>query len=215
MPRWRAPPAAPSPRARCSLRRAALFLALLLAVGLGVLLQLDRFAILVGAASLPLVFPYPLMKRITHWPQAWLGLTFNWGALLGWAAATGALAPPALALYAAGLFWTLGYDTIYAHQDKEDDIVVGVKSTALALGRATPVWLWVFYGVAVALFALAGGLAGLAWPFYPALAFAGMQLAWQAARVDIDDAGDCLAKFNSNRWFGWALLAAIVLGRLA
>ncbi len=198
-----------------SLRQAAVFLGVQLAVGLAVLLQLDRIAILVGAASLLLVFPYPLMKRITYWPQAWLGLTFNWGALVGWAAIRGEIGVPALLLYAAGLFWTLGYDTIYAHQDKEDDILVGVKSSALALGGMTPRWLWVFYGAAVVLIAAAGHSAGLAWPFYPLLGLAAAQLAWQAAKVRIDDGADCLAKFKSNRWFGWALLAAIIAGRWA
>jgi len=205
----------PLPSGAVSLGRAVLFVVALLAVGLAVVAQLDRFAVLVGTASLLLVFPYPLMKRVTYWPQAWLGLTFNWGALLGWAAVTGAIAAPALLLYAAGLFWTLGYDTIYAHQDKEDDVLVGVKSTALALGAATRRWLWLFYAAALALMAAAGWAAGLAWPFYPLLALAGTQLAWQAAAVDIDAPADCLAKFQSNRWFGWALLAAIVAGRLA
>ncbi len=205
--------ARPIPSGAVSRTRAAAFLALLLAVGLAILLQFNAFAIMVGALSLLLVFPYPLMKRITYWPQAWLGLTFNWGALLGWAAVTGGLALPPLLLYAAGLFWTLGYDTIYAHQDKEDDIVVGVKSTALALGGATPAWLWLFYGAALALMAATGYAAGLDWLFYPLLAAAGAQLAWQAATVDIDDSADCLAKFKSNRVFGWILLAAIVAGR--
>jgi 4-hydroxybenzoate polyprenyltransferase len=113
------------------------------------------------------------------------------------------------------VFWTLGYDTIYAHQDKEDDVLVGVKSTALALGAGTRRWLWRFYALALALTAAAAWTAGLAWPFYPLLALAGVQLAWQAATVDTGDAADCLAKFKSNRWFGWALLAAIVAGRLA
>lgn len=205
----------PIPSGAVSPKQALAFLGLQLAVGLLVLLQLNGLAMAVGAASLLLVFPYPFMKRITYWPQAWLGLTFNWGALLGWAAVTGELALPPLLLYAAGLFWTLGYDTIYAHQDKEDDALIGVKSTALALGAATPQWLWRFYGVALALIAAAGALAGLSWPFWPLLALAGAQLAWQAATVDCDDGADCLNTFRSNRWFGWLLLAAIVAGRLA
>ena len=204
----------PIPSGAVSPRQAALFLGLELTIGLAILVTLNRVAILVGVASLLLVFPYPLMKRVTYWPQAWLGLTFNWGALLGWTAATGGLAPPALALYAAGLFWTLGYDTIYAHQDKEDDVLVGVKSSALALGALTRPWLFLFFGLALGLIALSGWLAGLAWPFYPLLVLAAAQLGWQAATVDIDDAADCLAKFKSTRWFGWGLLAAIVAGRL-
>ncbi|MDA8232418.1 MAG: 4-hydroxybenzoate octaprenyltransferase [Magnetospirillum sp.] len=204
----------PIPSGAVSVRGAAIFLGAQLLVGLPILLALNRFAIQVGMASLLLVVPYPLMKRFTYWPQAWLGLTFNWGALLGWAAVRGDIQAPALMLYAAGLFWTLGYDTIYAHQDKEDDILVGVKSTALALGHLTRPWLWAFYGLTLALVAAAGRAAGLSWAFYAALGPAAAQLAWQAATVDIDDARDCLAKFRSNRWFGWALLAAVVAGRM-
>ncbi|OAN45604.1 4-hydroxybenzoate octaprenyltransferase [Paramagnetospirillum marisnigri] len=205
----------PIPSGAVSPRQALAFLGLQLLIGLGVLLQLNPFAIAVGVASLLLVFPYPFMKRITHWPQAWLGLTFNWGALLGWAAVRGDLDLPALLLYAAGPFWTLGYDTIYAHQDKEDDALIGVKSTALALGDATPKWLWLFYGAALALMASAGASAGLGWAFWPGMALAGAHLVWQIVRVDIHDAADCLAKFKSNRHFGWLVLAAIIAGRLS
>ena len=204
----------PIPSGAVSVRQAVLFLLLLLGVGLLILVRLPPFAIAVGAASLLLVFPYPLMKRITWWPQAWLGLTFNWGALLGWAAVRGEIGAPAVALYAAGWLWTLGYDTIYAHQDKDDDVLIGVKSTALRLGDATPRWLVGFYGGALALIAAAGWLAGLSWPFWPLLAAAGLQLAWQIRSVRIDDGADCLDKFKSNRFFGWALLAAIVAGRV-
>ena len=196
-----------------SRRQAAVFLAVQLLVGLVVLLQFSPFAVAVGAASLALVFPYPLMKRITHWPQAWLGLTFNWGALLGWAAVRGDLDWPAFALYGAGLFWTLGYDTIYAHQDKEDDMMVGVKSTALALGANTRRWLWGFYGLTLAGIAAAGYGAGLNGLFYALLAVAGGQLVWQARQVDIDDPAMCLTVFRSNRWFGWLVLGAIMVGR--
>ena len=196
-------------------RQATVFMVALLALGLFILLQLNRLAWGVGAASLLLVFPYPFMKRITYWPQAWLGLTFNWGALLGYAAAGGRLPAAAWILYLAGLFWTLGYDTIYAHQDKEDDALVGVKSTALRLGSATPGWLLFFYGVALALIAAAGWSAGLGWPFFALLPIAGGHLLWQARRVDIDNATDCLAKFKSNRLFGLLVLMAIVAGRLS
>jgi len=191
-----------------SRRQALVFLAGQLLVGLLVLVQFQPFAIMVGVASLALVFPYPLMKRFTDWPQAWLGLTFNWGALLGWAAVRGTIELPALALYGAGLFWTLGYDTIYAHQDKEDDVMVGIKSTALTLGDATKQWLWVFYGMAVA-----GYGAGVSWVFYPLLALAGAHLAWQAWIVDVDNSALCLDIFRSNRWFGWLALSAFVAGR--
>jgi len=205
----------PIPSGAVSLRAAWIFLAAELLVGLAVLLALHPFAWTLGVASLALVFSYPLMKRVTYWPQAVLGLAFNWGALMGYAAMTGTLAPAALALYAAGICWTLGYDTIYAHQDKDDDALIGVKSTALKFGAATKPWLFGFYGATILLAALAGALAHLAWPFYALLALGAGQLFWQAAMADIDDAGDCLAKFRSNRWFGWLLLAALAAGQLA
>jgi 4-hydroxybenzoate polyprenyltransferase len=180
-----------------------------------VLLQLNAFAVALGAASLLLVAVYPFAKRVTYWPQAVLGLTFNWGALLGWAAVRGDLGWPAVVLYIAGLLWTLGYDTIYAHQDKDDDILIGVKSTALKLGAATKPWLAAFYGGCVGLLALAGALVGLAWPFYAVLAAVAAHFAWQAMRVDLDDPGDCLAKFKSNQTVGLMVFAAIVLGEVA
>lgn len=195
-----------------TLRGALAFLGLQLLIGLLVLVQLNLFSILLGVASLALVAVYPLMKRITYWPQAWLGLTFNWGALLGWAAVRGDLDWAPVALYAAGIVWTLGYDTIYAHQDKDDDVMIGVKSSALALGSRTRPFLFAVYGLTIALVALAGVLAGVSWVFWPLLAVAGLHLVWQAADVDIDDSADCLTKFRSNRLFGWLLLAAIVAG---
>ncbi|MBC7906394.1 MAG: 4-hydroxybenzoate octaprenyltransferase [Rhodospirillaceae bacterium] len=206
--------ARPIPSGAVSLRQAALFLALQLALGLVVLAQLNGFAIGLGVASLLLVFPYPFMKRITYWPQAWLGLTFNWGALLGWAAVTGELSLAPVLLYAAGILWTLGYDTIYAHQDKDDDALIGVKSTALRLGSATPHWLVAFYTGALALMAAAGWVAGLGWAFTALLAVAGAQLYWQVFAGNIDDTTDCLTKFKSNRYFGWLVLVAIIAGKL-
>ncbi|HEU0154921.1 MAG TPA: 4-hydroxybenzoate octaprenyltransferase [Stellaceae bacterium] len=205
----------PLPSGTVTVPQAVVFLLLQLAIGASVLLSLDRAAILLGIAVLGLIGTYPFMKRITYWPQLFLGLNFNWGALVGWAAVTGGLAWPALLLYLGGIFWTLGYDTIYAHQDKEDDALVGVKSSALALGPRTRPWLFVFYGVAVLLWAAAGRSAGLGVAFWAGLALAGGQLAWQAARVDIDEPADCLAKFRSNRWVGWLLLGAIIAGHFA
>ncbi len=193
---------------------ALIFLVALLGLGLAILLQFNLFAVIVGAISLALIFPYPLMKRITYWPQAFLGLTFNWGALLGWAAVTGRLDPPALTLYAAGFFWTLGYDTIYAHQDKEDDALIGVKSTALLLAANTRPWIALFLTVTVLLLALTGWLAGLAWPYYAGLTVAAAHLAWQTATVDFDNPRDCLKKFKSNRDFGLILLVGIIAGQL-
>jgi 4-hydroxybenzoate polyprenyltransferase len=200
----------PLPSGAVTVPRAALFLAAQLAIGAAVLLSLDRLAILLGVLVLLLVATYPLMKRVTYWPQFFLGLNFNWGALLGWAAATGRIEPAALLLYVGGIAWTLGYDTIYAHQDKEDDVLIGVKSSALALGPRTRPWLFIFYAAAVALWGAAGAAAGLSWPFWLGLALTLAQLSWQAARVDTEDAADCLAKFRSNRLTGWLMLAGII-----
>jgi len=191
-------------------RQAAVFLAVLLGLALLILVQLNPFAVALGAASLAPIAVYPFMKRFTYWPQAWLGLTFNWGALLGWAAATGSLALPALLLYAAGIAWTLGYDTIYALQDKEDDALVGVKSTALRFGPATKPWLAFFYGLAVLFLAAAGAVAQVGWPFYAGLAAVAAHFAWQIAALRTDDPSNCLHRFKSNRHVGWLLLASIV-----
>jgi 4-hydroxybenzoate polyprenyltransferase len=204
----------PIPSGAVSVRGAAIFLALQLAVGAAVLLSLDMLAIELGFLVLLLIATYPFMKRITYWPQFFLGLNFNWGALLGFAAATGSVAKPALLLYAGGICWTLGYDTIYAHQDKEDDVLIGVKSSALALGAATRPALFVFYAAALALWAAAMVAAGLAWPIWPALTLVALHLAWQAATVRIDDSADCLAKFRANRWTGWLMLLGIVAARV-
>lgn len=200
----------PIPSGEVSVRGAMIFLMLQMLLGLAVLVSFNPFAIAVGAASLLLIFPYPFMKRATWWPQAWLGLTFNWGALVGWAAVAGSLSPAPLLMYAAGFFWTLGYDTIYAHQDKEDDALIGVKSSARRLGGRTRPFLFLFYGVTVILLTASGWAAGMAWPFYVGLAAAALQLTWQAAEVDIDSPQDCLAKFKSNKWFGLILLAGII-----
>jgi 4-hydroxybenzoate polyprenyltransferase len=205
----------PIPSGAVTLRGAIAFLLAQLLAGLAILLAFDATTIALGVASLVLVFTYPLMKRVTWWPQFFLGLTFNWGVLMGWTAVAGALGMPALLLYAGGIAWTLGYDTIYAHQDKEDDALVGVKSSARRLGDRTRPALLAFYAAAATLFGAAGHAAGLSWPFWVALAAASAQMAWQAWRVDTDQPGDCLAKFRSNRLVGWILLAGIVAGRAA
>ena len=150
----------PIPSGQVSVRAAAAFLVLQALVGLAVLLQFNRFAIAVGLASLAIVAVYPFMKRITYWPQIGLGLAFSWGALMGWAAAFGRLDPPASLLYAGSIAWVIGYDTIYAHQDREDDALIGIKSTALLFGARTKPMLAVFYALAVVLIALAGWRAG-------------------------------------------------------
>ncbi len=177
-----------------------------------ILLALPPLAIALGAGSLVLVAAYPFMKRITWWPQAWLGLTFNWGALLGFAAATGTLRWPSALLYASGFFWTLGYDTIYAVQDMEDDALVGVKSTALRLGAGAPRAVLGFYAVAVVLAvaaAVAGGLGPLFLPFAAAYA---LHLGWQASRLRMDDGPRALALFKSNREAGLILFAGLIAG---
>ncbi len=199
----------PIPSGQVSVKAAIIFIFAQLGVGLAILLQFNLYAVALGAISLLLVFTYPLMKRITYWPQFVLGLAFNWGALLGWAAVAGSLGWAPALLYIGGIAWTLGYDTIYAHQDKEDDILVGVKSTALKLGAATRPWLAGFYAAAIVLFAAAGIADGARWPYYVALALGAVQLAWQVADVDLDDAADCLVKFKSNRYFGWILVAGL------
>ncbi len=190
--------------------RALTFLGVLLLIGLAILLQLNPFAVWLGASSLVLVAVYPFLKRVTYWPQAWLGLTFNWGALLGWAAAHGDLAAPALWLYGAGIAWTLGYDTVYAHQDKEDDLLVGVKSTALKLGAKTKAWLIGFFGLATILLAAAIAAADLPWPAYLGIALAAAHFAWQVVSLNIDNPGNCLARFKSNRFVGWIVLGGLV-----
>ena len=204
----------PLPSGQVTVRQAAIFMLALFLLGFLILLTFDRFAIVVGIASLALVFTYPLMKRVTFWPQFFLGLAFNWGALLGWAAVRGDLALPAAVLYAAGIFWTLGYDTIYAHQDRTDDVIAGVRSSARALGLGSKPWLYFFYAGAALFLALAGQTAGLGWPFFAVLAGAGIQLGWQVARVDLNDPKDCLRKFRSNRLFGWLIFGAMIAGQL-
>ncbi|MBI1207643.1 MAG: 4-hydroxybenzoate octaprenyltransferase [Azospirillum sp.] len=204
----------PIPSGQIGVRQALAFLVFQLLIGLAILLCLTPLAIGLGVASLALVFTYPLMKRITWWPQAFLGLTFNWGALMGWAAATGELAAPALWLYAAGIFWTLGYDTIYAHQDKEDDARIGVKSTALALGAHSRRWVAGFYVLTIGLIAVAGLSAGSGLAFLVGLGSGAAQLGWQVRGWRLDDPADCLLRFKSNRWFGWLILVGMVAGAL-
>ena len=197
-----------------TLRGALVFLGLLLAAGLIVLLQFNRAAIITGIASLGLVVIYPFMKRVTYWPQLFLGLTFSWGALVGWVAVRGALSVEPLVLYLAAVAWTIGYDTIYAHQDKTDDVRVGVKSTALAFGERTKPLTGLFYAVFVAGTALACHLAGTGWPFLVVLAIAAADLARQLVTVDLDDPGSCHRAFVANNRIGLLVFAGIVLGRV-
>lgn len=204
----------PIPSGQVSVTQAWIFLVAQNLVGFTILLTLNELTILLGIMSLGLVAIYPFMKRYTYWPQFVLGLAFNWGVLMGWAAVTGDLSLAPVFLYLGGIAWTIGYDTIYAHQDKEDDALVGVKSTALKFGKATKPWLWFFYSIACGFFGAAGLQVDMSWPFFVGLAFAGSQLVWQITSVKINDAQSCLDVFRSNSTFGALLLVAIIIGHV-
>lgn len=202
----------PIPSGQIGLKGAWAFLVGCSLVGLMVLLTMNPLAIGLGVLSLGLVAAYPFMKRVTWWPQAWLGLTFNWGAPLGFAAAAGRLDWPAGLLYASGIFWTLGYDTLYAVQDLEDDALAGVKSSARRLGLAAPRAIAAFY-LACALLALAAGfIAGLGPLFFGLWLLFAAHLMMQCGRIRLDDPARALALFKSNRDAGLILFAAIALG---
>ncbi|QNL19284.1 4-hydroxybenzoate octaprenyltransferase [Hyphobacterium sp. CCMP332] len=193
-----------------SVRSAWLFLLAQCLIGFVVLMQLPPLAIWIALGSLALVAAYPFMKRITWWPQAWLGLTFNWGVLVGYATIAGQIDAAVLALFASSVFWTIGYDTIYACQDMEDDALVGVKSTARALQSNLHLWLWVFYALTALGAALAGVLAGApAWFALAILPFT-FHLFDQIRKVDPDDGPACLAVFKSNRTTGLLLAASFL-----
>lgn len=192
----------PIPAGLVTVPNAIAFAVVLSLIGLAVLLSFNRFTIGLAIASLILVIAYPFAKRFTYWPQLVLGLAFNWGALVGWSSVTGSLSAAPLALYAGAVAWTLGYDTIYAHQDREDDVKIGVKSTAIKFGTNTPRWLTGFYALAITLWAIAGWLAGTKNLFFVGLAIAALHFAWQIRTLDIDDADNCLKRFKSNRTIG-------------
>ena len=201
----------PIPSGQLSVRRAYVFLVLQALVGLAVLLQFNRFAMLTGIASLAVVAIYPFMKRITYWPQIVLGLAFSWGALMGFAATSATLGAPALLLYAGSIAWVIGYDTIYAHQDREDDALIGVKSTALLFGEATRLALSLLYVLAVILIGAALWTAGAGAFSYAGLTAFAACLAWQVAKIDIDDPALCRRLFYSNRDAGFLLFAGLLL----
>jgi 4-hydroxybenzoate polyprenyltransferase len=206
--------ARPIPSGQVSVLGAAIWMLALSLAGLAVLLQLNGLAVLVGLASLAPIAAYPFMKRYTYWPQAFLGVTFNWGVPLGYAAAAATLDAAALVLYLGAVAWTIAYDTIYAHQDKEDDALIGVKSTALLWAEKSRAWIGIFYGLAVLAFAASGVLAGLGSIYFAALIGAAAILGWQTMGVEFENAGDCLQKFRANKWVGLVLFAGIVLDRL-
>jgi len=200
----------PIPSGQVSVKAAIIFLIAQCLCGLLVLIQFNDFAIIFAISSLVLVAIYPFMKRITNWPQAVLGLTFNWGAMLGWVAVTGHLDTAPLLLYAAAICWTIGYDTIYAHQDKEDDALLGLKSTALKFGDKTQIWLGLFYGLTMVLLGLAGLAAGAGVVFFAGLLAGSIHLGWQIQKLEIDDSSACLRLFRSNRNFGFIILIALL-----
>ena len=202
----------PIPSGQISIKQAWAYIAGCCGLALLILVSLSPLAIGLGVGSLALIAAYPFMKRITWWPQAWLGLTFNWGVLMGFAAASGHLSVPALLLYASGVAWTLGYDTIYAIQDLEDDALAGVKSSALRLGERAPRAVAGFYAASVGLAGLAGATAHLSAPFYVGLGLVALQLAWQAKKVTTDDSAQALRLFKSNVWAGLLLFGACALG---
>jgi 4-hydroxybenzoate polyprenyltransferase len=205
----------PLPSGELKLRQALVWMALQSLVGVAILFKFNKFAGAVALASLVLVLIYPTMKRITSWPQVVLGLAFNWGALVGYAAVTGTLSWATVALYVGGVAWTMVYDTIYAMQDQRDDAIVGVRSTARRFAGAPRRWLMLFAVLAVAAWLVAGLLAGLALPYFIVLAAIAAHFGWQIAYLKPHDPPDCLAKFKANAWLGGLLVVAIVVGNLA
>jgi 4-hydroxybenzoate polyprenyltransferase len=205
----------PIPSGQVTPMQAAIFMGLQALVGLIVLLQFNGFTILCGFASLGVVAIYPFMKRITYWPQIVLGLAFSWGALMGWPAAFGRLDWPALILYAGSICWVIAYDTIYAHQDREDDLLIGIKSTALLFRHNTRPMLALFYAAAVVLIGGAGVMSGGGLIFLLGLTLFAVHLGRQVATIDVDDPAQCLALFKSNRDAGLILFAAMLIDALA
>ncbi len=201
----------PIPSGQVTVEQATAFLILQALVGLAVLVQFNPFTILIGILSLATVVIYPFLKRVTHWPQIGLGLAFSWGALMGWPAVFGRLDLAALVLYAGSIAWVIGYDTIYAHQDREDDALIGIGSTAILFADHTKPMLSVFYSLAVLLIGIAGWLAGAGLVFALGLAAFALQLAWQVKRLDISDPALCLRIFKTNRDAGLILFAGMIL----
>jgi 4-hydroxybenzoate polyprenyltransferase len=201
----------PIPSKQVTVAQATIFMVALALVGLLVLIQFNSFTVITGLASLLVVAVYPFMKRITHWPQIFLGLAFSWGALMGWPAAFGRLDWPAFVLYAGSISWVIGYDTIYAHQDREDDLMIGIKSTALLFGERTAPMLASFYAGAVVLIGAAGLMTGGGFIFMFGLIAFAAHLAWQVFRLDINDPAHCLKQFKSNRDAGLILFGAMLL----
>jgi 4-hydroxybenzoate polyprenyltransferase len=204
----------PIPSGQVSVKAAVAFMVGLCLIGLVVLLQFNWYTVVLGASSLLLVAIYPFMKRITDWPQLVLGLTFKWGALVGWTAARGTLEWPAILLYLGCITWTIGYDTLYAHQDKEDDLSLGLGSTALRFGERTKAWVSGLYGFAVVTWVLAAWLAGVGAIGMIGLAAAAVHMVWQVTTLDISKPMNCLKRFRSNRDLGWIVFIGFVADML-
>jgi len=200
----------PLPSGQVSAKQALAFMVAQALIGLVVLLQFNRFAILTGIASLLIVAIYPFMKRITWWPQIVLGLAFSWGALMGFAVTFGRIDVTALVLYAGAISWVIGYDTIYAHQDAEDDALIGIKSTARLFGAQTHQALILFYGLAVLLIGVALASGDARWPAWLGLGAFAVHLASQIARLNISDGELCKRLFYSNRDAGLLLFAGLL-----
>ncbi|KKX28344.1 4-hydroxybenzoate octaprenyltransferase [Rhizobium sp. LC145] len=204
----------PLPSGRVTRFEAKVFLAAQALVGLLVLVQFNGFAIFLGILSLAVVAIYPFAKRFTDWPQFFLGLAFSWGALMGWAGMFGSLSMAAIWLYMAAIAWTIGYDTIYAHQDKEDDALIGVRSTARLFGERTKPWLIGLYGAALVFLLLAFLAAGVGLLAYLGLLVAALMFAWQILVLDIDNPDQCLKLFRFNFWVGTVLFVGLLLALL-
>ncbi|RYE09402.1 MAG: 4-hydroxybenzoate octaprenyltransferase [Hyphomicrobiales bacterium] len=204
----------PIPSGDVSKQQAALFLSAQLLVGFMIICQFNWLTIGLGVLSLGLVAIYPFMKRVTWWPQLFLGLAFSWGALLGWTSETDSLSMAPLLLYVGSVLWVIGYDTIYALQDVEDDVMVGIKSTARLFGERAKLWVGLFYAGALACWLIAGVMAGGGTLFVPLLLIPGLMLAWQVATLDLKSPQNALVRFKANHWVGLALMLAFLVEHL-
>ena len=194
-----------------TLKEAYYFLLFLLIIGLLILIKLNQIVIILGLAIIPLIVLYPYMKRITYFPQLFLGIIFNWGVLMGYASIKNTLDPEIFFLYAACIFWTIGYDTIYAHQDKKTDVKIGIKSTAILFGKKTKLCLCMLYLLMILNLVSTGIVFQLTSSFYLITTVIFLHLMWQIYTLEINDPKNCLSRFKSYRWVGLAMLAAIIL----
>ena len=201
----------PLPAGQVTVKQAWVFLIVQCLIGLCVLLQFNMQTLILGVLSLAPIAIYPFMKRFTWWPQLFLGIAFNWGVLMGYAALAGKLSGAAGLVYIAAIFWTVGYDTIYAHQDREDDALIGLKSSAIRLGEKTHIALWLIYGLSVMSFIIAGLMAFAGLWFFLIIGGVALHLAWQILNTDINDSDKCLAVFKSNRNLGFIIMLAFAL----